>query len=99
MCEVRGGAEELRAVEVDDGALADVRVVHKVAHPHVAVADRVEAGAERVARAAELHQQLEDLVGDLAQLDHVLLDACKKMRLVRETISLACVPTGKSSDK
>ena len=80
--EVRGGAEELGAVEVDDDALLlGVRIgtsaifEHEVAHPHVAVADGVEARAEGVAGAPQLDQQLEHLVGDLAQLQHVLLNA------------------------
>ena len=91
--EVRGGAEELGAVEVDDDALLlrvaifgviGVRVAiflvseHEVSHPHVSVADGVEARAEGVGGAPQLDQQLEHLVRDLAQLQHVLLDACKK---------------------
>ena len=79
--EVRGGAEELGAVEVDDDALL-VGVIavleHEVAHPHVAVADGVEARAEGVAGAPQLHQQLEHLVRDLPQLQHVLLNAWKE---------------------
>ena len=98
--EVGGGAEELRAVEVDDDALGGVvleyengfrfspfmalpvfyfnYLEHEVAHPHVAVADGVEARAEGVAGAPQLHQQLEHLVRDLPQLQHVLLNACRK---------------------
>ena len=91
--EVRGGAEELGAVEVDDDALLlrvaifgviGVRVAiflvseHEVSHPHVSVADGVEARAEGVGGAPQLDQQLEHLVRNLAQLQHVLLDACKK---------------------
>ena len=51
---------------------------HEVAHPHVAVADGVEARAEGVAGAPQLHQQLEHLVRDLPQLQHVLLNAWKE---------------------
>ena len=88
MGEVRGGAEELGAVEVDDDALLlGVRIgtssaifEHEVSHPHVAVADGVEARAEGVAGAPQLDQQLEHLVRDLAQLQHVLLNACKNRR-------------------
>ena len=76
--EVCGWAEELRAVEVDDDALGDVVLEHEVAHPHVAVADGVEARAEGVAGAPQLHQQLEHLVRDLPQLQHVLLNAWKE---------------------
>ena len=48
---------------------------HEVAHPHVAVADGVEARAERVAGAPQLHEQLEHLVRDFSELQHVLLNA------------------------
>ena len=82
--EVCGGAEELGAVEGDDDALFGGGVAvaavfeHEVAHPHVAVADGVEARAEGVAGAPQLHQQLEHLVRDLPQLQHVLLNAWKE---------------------
>ena len=79
MGEVGGGAEELGAVEVDDDALLlgviSAIFEHEVSHPHVAVADGVEARAEGVAGAPQLDQQLEHLVRDLAQLQHVLLNA------------------------
>ena len=96
--EVGGGAEELGAVEVDDDALllgvgvaSSAIFEHEVAHPHVAVADGVEARAEGVAGAPQLDQQLEHLVRDLAQLQHVLLNACKNRRRVK----FECWATGR----
>ena len=63
--QVSGRGQELGRVEVNDvalltlvGALWVGRPEHEVAHPHVAVADRVESGAEGISGPAELDKQL-----------------------------------------
>ncbi len=76
--EVGGGAEVLRRMEVYNVALlADAALLvlseHQVAHPHVAVTDRVESRAQRIRRPPQFKQELKDFVGNFAQLQDVLL--------------------------